>query len=162
MWQWEKVGNGSVYLIWRIKTGGGTNCINRKVYQFHFRTRMLTAVPYRLYNFDFWCTDSMVQAVSVDIYFQLKWLYRILKDKESIYHLFWCCPQVAFVWSQIQEWQKKCKINRKLTLEIALLGDLERPGQSINNTLLKNIKGKLKQHNVTPSQSHFCEIKLST
>ena len=30
------------------------------------------------------------------------------------------------------------------------------------NTLLKKIKGTLKQHNVTPSQSHFCEIKLST
>uniref|UniRef100_A0A674DR63 Aquaporin 8a, tandem duplicate 1 n=1 Tax=Salmo trutta TaxID=8032 RepID=A0A674DR63_SALTR len=29
-------------------------------------------------------------------------------------------------------------------------------------TLLKKIKGTLKQHNVTPSQSHFCEIKLST
>jgi hypothetical protein len=28
-------------------------------------------------------------------------------------------------------------------------------------TLLKKIKGTLK-HNVTPSQSHFCEIKLST
>ena len=28
--------------------------------------------------------------------------------------------------------------------------------------LLKKIKGTLKQHNVTPSQSHFCEIKLST
>ena len=30
------------------------------------------------------------------------------------------------------------------------------------DTLLKKIKGTLKQHNVTPSQSHFCEIKLST
>ena len=29
-------------------------------------------------------------------------------------------------------------------------------------TLLKKIKGTLKQHNVTSSQSHFCEIKLST
>ena len=29
-------------------------------------------------------------------------------------------------------------------------------------TLLKKIKGTLKQHNVTTSQSHFCEIKLST
>ena len=29
------------------------------------------------------------------------------------------------------------------------------------HTLLKKIKGTLK-HNVTPSQSHFCEIKLST
>ena len=29
-------------------------------------------------------------------------------------------------------------------------------------TLLKKITGTLKQHNVTPSQSHFCEIKLST
>uniref|UniRef100_A0A673WHV8 Ig-like domain-containing protein n=1 Tax=Salmo trutta TaxID=8032 RepID=A0A673WHV8_SALTR len=29
-------------------------------------------------------------------------------------------------------------------------------------TLLKKIKGTLKQYNVTPSQSHFCEIKLST
>ncbi|CDQ63959.1 unnamed protein product [Oncorhynchus mykiss] len=28
--------------------------------------------------------------------------------------------------------------------------------------LLKKIKGTLKQPNVTPSQSHFCEIKLST
>ena len=32
----------------------------------------------------------------------------------------------------------------------------------ITNTLLKKMKGTLKQHNVTPSQSHFCEIKLST
>jgi len=31
-----------------------------------------------------------------------------------------------------------------------------------NYTLLQKIKGTLKQHNVTPSQSHFCEIKLST
>ena len=29
-------------------------------------------------------------------------------------------------------------------------------------TLLKKIKGPLKQHNVTPNQSHFCEIKLSS
>ena len=26
----------------------------------------------------------------------------------------------------------------------------------------KKVKGTLKQHNVTPIQSHFCEIKLST
>ena len=32
----------------------------------------------------------------------------------------------------------------------------------VQYTLLKKIKGTLKQHNVTPSQSHFCEIKLST
>ena len=31
-----------------------------------------------------------------------------------------------------------------------------------NTMLKKKIKGTLKQHNVTPSQSHFCEIKLST
>ena len=30
------------------------------------------------------------------------------------------------------------------------------------HTLLKKIKGTLKQHNVTPSQSHFGEIKLCT
>ena len=36
-------------------------------------------------------------------------------------------------------------------------------GRSVRKKpLLQKIKGTLKQHNVTPSQSHFCEIKLST
>jgi hypothetical protein len=34
--------------------------------------------------------------------------------------------------------------------------------KNLKYTMLKKIKGTLKQHNVTPSQSHFCEIKLST
>jgi hypothetical protein len=36
------------------------------------------------------------------------------------------------------------------------------PSTATTYTLLKKIKGTLKQHNVTPSQSHFCDIKMST
>ena len=89
--------------------------------------------------------------------FQLKLLYRILatntmlniwgikslklcrfccEDTESTDHLFWYCPQVACFWSQVQEWLKMHNIDLKLTLEIILLGDLERPCQSITNILI--------------------------
>ena len=93
--------------------------------------------------------------------FQLKWFYRILatnkmlniwgikssklcrfgcEDTESIDHLFWYCSQVACFWSQVQEWLKIHSIDLKLTLEIVLLGDLERPGQSITNILILLVK----------------------
>ena len=130
---------------------------------------MLTTVPYRLQNsrqeiFDVpipWyeliyktTQDSRLRA------FQLKLLYRILatnkmlniwglkstnlsrfccEDTESIDHLFWYCPQVACFWSQVQEWLKMHSIDLKFILEIVLFEDLERPGQSITNTLSKGI-----------------------
>ena len=93
--------------------------------------------------------------------FQLKLLYRILatnkmlniwdikssklcrfccEDTESIDHLLWYCPQVACFWSQVQGWLKMHSIDLKLTLEILLLGDLERPCQSITNILILLVK----------------------
>ena len=38
--------------------------------------------------------------------------------------------------SQIQEWLKNCNIYLELTLQIALLGDLESHNQSINNIII--------------------------
>ena len=62
------------------------------------------------------------------------------EDTESIDHLFWHCPQVACFWAQVQEWLKMHSIGLKLTLEIVLLGDLERPGQSITNIVILLVK----------------------
>ena len=55
---------------------------------------------------------------------------------------------------------RKVQIIPKTTAK-DLVKMLEETGTKIS-TLLKKIKGTLKQHNVTPSQSHFCEIELST
>ena len=57
-----------------------------------------------------------------------------------IYHLFCYCPRVACFWSQVQESLKMHSIDLKLTLEIVLLGDLERPDQSITNILILIVK----------------------
>ena len=62
------------------------------------------------------------------------------EDTESIDHLFWYCPRVACFWSQVQEWLKMHSIDLKLTQEIVLLGDLERPGQSITIILILLLK----------------------
>jgi hypothetical protein len=72
------------------------NSINRKVYQFHLRTRMLTAAPYRWQNS--WEEIFYVQIPWYRVYefiykmtqglrlrtFQLKLLYRILATKKIL------------------------------------------------------------------------------
>ena len=55
-----------------------------------------------------------------------------------------------WVYLHKKEWDmRKCCTGKEAWLNIIYI-------------LPQKIKGTLKQHNVTPSQSHFCEIKLST
>jgi hypothetical protein len=58
-------------------------------------------------------------------------------------HLVWICPYVACFWSQVQEWLENHNIHFKLTLQIAVLGNLESHSQSINNIIVIILVGKV-------------------
>ena len=123
------VSSGSIYSLFDVPIPW------HRVYELIYKTTQDSRL--RAFQLNVFSTNKMLNIWGI----QSSQLCRFCcEDKESIDHLFWYCPQVACFWSQVQEWLKMHNIDLKLTLEIVLLGDLERPGQSINNTLILLVK----------------------
>ena len=95
---------------------------------------------YRVYELIYKTTQDSRLCAFQTLCFSSQLFTFCFEDTESIDHLFWYCPQVACFWSQVQEWLKMHSIDLKLTLELVVLGDLERPGQSITDILILLVK----------------------